>query len=254
MSLEDAVSFLQQHVFPCIGEDHIGLLSDTVRENVRFKAHPTYGRNGAANQNWATLNYGKGHEIPAHLLCYFHLPTKPKKPIKLPGLRFAIKECGFFAFVHTLPCSLNRREVGDKQEIADCNQELIFRCQKWDAGRHGDYPEYNEVLPGAVQPTLQMVSCDIIQLPCIAIPDFYAKSNNSHVFYVLLPHAMWGPRFIEFAKESFDAEVKELTSKDTSGPLKRRKTKEELKSDAEKLAKLKRSRNLYGCRPHRDEL
>ena len=178
---------------------------------VRYAANPCFGTKGAARQNWALLNYGsKGGEVACHLLVFFHLPSKPRQPIRLNSS--IVSAAGHYVCCHVLPCQLDmgRRETAEDMnyyELAHPDQRLIFRCQKWDvrADRHGENPEYNRIFSkDRIVPSLRFESCECISGPIIAIPDFHKEEmegHHNHVYYILRQHREWASDFAAYAKD-----------------------------------------------------
>ena len=247
LPMDTAIKFFQDYVLPQIVEDRVGLLVETTRNSIKFKANPSYGAGGAANQHWATINYEGHGEVPAHLLCFFELRSDPINPITFNGC--CIEKQGYYALVHVLPCSLNIKGEGCRMELAHADQRLIYRCQKWDKDKHGDNPEWNRIVDGTVTPTLQVVSCDTIESPLIAIPDFYLQSPDRHIYYLIAPHQSWAPDLVAFMEEEIALEEAQLKAvHDTNG---NKKGKEQMQEDTAKLKKLRRDRALYRCKPHK---
>ena len=150
------------------------------------------------------MDYGREFgEIPAHLLVFFTLPTKPIRAIRLNDSY--VTEAGDYVFCHVLPSHLNdhtdiKTATDDNYtELAHPDQRLIFYCQKWDKSKHGAVCSYNEIKEDSVSPSLRIESAESISGPCTAIPEFYDTKPSNHRYYVLRPHADWAP---DFAREA----------------------------------------------------
>ena len=218
MSETDLVNAFQSEVFPKINEKKIELIAYMASDGVRYAANPCFGTKGAARQNWALLNYGStGGEVACHLLVFFHLPSKPRQPIRLNSS--IVSAAGHYVCCHVLPCQLDmgRRETADDMnyyELAHPDQRLIFRCQKWDvrADRHGENPEYNRIFSkDRIVPSLRFESCECISGPIIAIPDFHKEEmegQHNHVYYILRQHREWASDFAAYAKDQMRGDSK----------------------------------------------
>jgi hypothetical protein len=208
LSVDQVISFFAEHVFPFISEDQVTLYSQTTRNNTRFVANPSFGKDALARQHWATMRFHPGgrnrassaaFDVPCHLLCMFLLESDPSQPIHFNGCDITSR--GLYVFCHSISQQLNVEETDPgKCERAHTDCRLLFRCQKYDREVHGHDPGRNILVDKPVQPTLLVYSTDMIASPCIAFPDFYLEESCG-VFYILRPHEEWGPDFIEVARQ-----------------------------------------------------
>ena len=207
----EVVTFIREYVLPHISQDSIRLVGETIRKGVRFKANPMYGAGNLAHQHWAVFDYESDGLIPGHLLCFMELTEDPTGVIDLHGSKITKK--GMYVFAHLLPCALNgNNDDDDRMELANPNSRILYRCQKWDKDRHGDVPEWNEILGEAVQPTLQVLPCDSIAHPCVAFLDPY-EAADSHIYFILKPHEMWAEDFATLEEEHVLAHEADLRKK-----------------------------------------
>ncbi len=193
ISSQDVLSIVRDLILPNLSfGNSVRLYSKTKRCGSSFSAHPSYGRERLARQDWA-MAVIDGDEYPVHLLCFLLLSSDLKTEVNVNGS--VVKERGYYALCHTLPTKLT--DTGDPlntgEQIgtrAHHDQHLIHRIPKWK----------NDINEGDGPPTPILISCDTISGTCIGIPDILAPDPRS-AFFILRSVDDWPVLFAKAARE-----------------------------------------------------
>ena len=187
VAAQEVVSLVRDRLLPSLPErSGVRVMSKTKRGDTAFSAHPAYGRDQLAKQDWCLVS-SERKEYPTHLLCFLHLPNDLSKTISVGGME--VKEKGHYALVHQVQCPLSGS--GDPVGNGD----------GYGTRAHADQHMVHH-MPLVLEdgkPKLMMVPCDSISDTLVGIPDATAKEPR-HEYFFLSNTKEWASLFVEAAK------------------------------------------------------